>query len=188
MTQARHPTDKTPAEQAPAAMTPGDLGPLAEQARAQARAVLHKIPLLGAVAWLMMNQGATRHTLLSELEWRVMPALALDQAKLYMRDEAPVAFVSWAVLSPAVAQRYAGGPHQLTPSDWRSGDLRAHAKEQGQAWIVDLIAPYGGAEQVLEDLRTAVFPDREVRQRVAVDAGASRILTWPAVHKGGAGS
>lgn len=35
-----------------------------------------------------------------------MAALVLDQAKLYMRDGAPVAYVSWAKLSEEVAQRY----------------------------------------------------------------------------------
>ncbi len=59
------------------------LSALAELARAQAKKTLSKIPLLGLVTWLMLQQQTTRHMLISELEWRVMPALLLDQAKLY---------------------------------------------------------------------------------------------------------
>lgn len=163
----------------PTEMSAQDLQAFADQARAQAKAVLNKIPLLGAVAWLMMNHAATRHTLLSELEWRVMPALALDQAKLYMREEAPVAFVSWAVLSPAVAQRYAGGRHQLMPSDWRSGSLDA----DGQAWVIDLMAPFGGTERVLEELRAGPLAGHPVRQLLGVDASLPKVMTWPSIMK-----
>ncbi|RZI97308.1 MAG: toxin-activating lysine-acyltransferase [Haliea sp.] len=67
---------------------------IARLSREQANNVLKKIPALGPVAWLMMANAGMRHTLLSELEWRVMPALVLDQAKLYLRDEPPVGFVS----------------------------------------------------------------------------------------------
>lgn len=158
-----------------ATLSPAEIEAWAVQARKQARVVLNKIPLLGAVAWLMLNQPGTRHTLLSELDWRVMPALALDQAKLYLRDDTPVAFVSWAILSPPVAERFASGPHQLAPADWRSGQLEV----DGQVWVVDLMAPFGGAEQVLDELRTMVFPAREVRQLVAGE-GQFRTLTWPA--------
>ncbi|RTL41666.1 MAG: toxin-activating lysine-acyltransferase [Burkholderiales bacterium] len=159
-----------------ATLSPDEIDAWADQARKQARVVLHKIPLLGAVVWLMLNQPGTRHTLLSEMDWRVMPALALDQAKLYLRDDAPVAFVSWAILSPQVAERFASGPHHLAPSDWRSGQLEA----DGQVWVVDLLAPFGGTEQVLNELRTTVFPGRELRQLLAGE-GKARPLTWPAV-------
>lgn len=165
----------------PTEMSAQELQAFADQAHAQAKAVLNKIPLLGAVAWLMMNHAATRHTLLSELEWRVMPALALDQAKLYMRDEAPVAFVSWAVLSPAVAQRFASGRHQLMPSEWRSGSLDA----DGQAWVIDLMAPFGGTEQVLEELRNGPLAGHELRQLLAIDASLPKVMTWPAIVKEG---
>ena len=65
-----------------------------------------------------------------------------------MRNNAPVAYVSWAKLSDKVAQRYCGAPHQLTVGDWQSGD---------QIWIVDLYAPFGGATEVLQDLRDSVL-------------------------------
>ena len=137
----------------------------------QAQRVIGKIPLLGAVSWLLMQQSATRHTLLSELEWRVMPALVLDQAKLYMRDGAPIAYVSWASLSDAVAQRYMAPPHQLMAADWQSGQ---------QIWIVDLCVPFGGGQEVMKDLQATVFSGQEVHQLHMDAGGRIEPMIWPA--------
>ena len=136
----------------------------------QFRNVLKKIPALGPVAWLMMANATTRHTLLSELEWRVMPALVLDQAKLYMRDESPVGFVSWARMSDAAAQRYRQAPHHLAASDWKSGD---------QVWLVDVLAPFGGAQDVLKDIREVVFKGQAVRQLLPSGNTQAEVLVWP---------
>lgn len=146
---------------------------LATYAKAQAQRVMGKIPLLGAVSWLMMQQSATRHTLLSELEWRVMPALVLDQAKLFMRENAPIAYVSWARLSEDAAKRYQQAPHHLSASDWTSGD---------QIWVVDLCTPFGGMQEVVKDLRESVFPGQEIHQFTLDGDGQVKAMTWPATQ------
>lgn len=146
-----------------------DNSSLVELAKQQADKVMGKVPLLGAVSWLLMQQNATRHTLLSELEWRVMPPLMLDQAKLYMRDKAPLAYVSWAFLSDEVAKRYQQAPHQLMPSDWKSGD---------QVWIVDLCTPFGGSQEVLKDLHEGVLSGKEVHQFTLGADGTVSAMTW----------
>ena len=145
---------------------------LADLAKAQAEKVMGKIPVLGAVTWLMMQQAGVRNTLLSELDWRVMPALVLEQAKLYMRETAPIAYVSWAMLSDTVAQRYVDGPHHLMAADWKSGD---------QVWIIDLVTPFGGAAEVMKELRETVFVGSEVHQLMPDAHGQGKTLTWPAV-------
>lgn len=152
-------------------LPPEELAALAVLAKRQAQKVISKIPLLGPVTWLMMQQPASRHTLVSELEWRVLPALMLDQAKLYLKDEAPIAFVSWARLSDAVAQRYKTAPHQLTMTDWNSGD---------QVWLIDVLTPFGGAQDVLKDLREKVFAGQVVNQLVPIPE-APKVIAWPAV-------
>lgn len=150
-----------------------DIDQLAALARAQAQKVMKKIPLLGPVTWLMMSSAATRNTLLSELEWRVLPPLVLDQAKLYFRDASPLAYASWAMLSDDAAQRYRQAPHHLAASDWQSGS---------QIWLVDILAPFGGAQQILTDLRESVFKGREVRQLLPLGKEAPQVLTWPALE------
>ena len=153
-------------------MGANDMSGLLEQAKQQAKRVMTKIPLLGPVTWLMMQQGATRHTLLSELEWRVLPPLVLDQAKLYMRDNAPIAYVSWAKLSNAAIERYKTAPHHLTSNDWQSGD---------EVWIIDLFAPFGQAQEVMKDLREIVFKGLPVHQLIPSAVGQTKTMTWPAV-------
>jgi cytolysin-activating lysine-acyltransferase len=164
------PAQATPPGDGP--LPPDDLAKLAAMARQQARKVLGKIPLLGPVTWLMLQQAAHRHTLLSELEWRVMPALVLDQAKLYLKDEAPVAFVSWAKLSEEVAQRYQAAPHQLTLADWTSGD---------QLWLVDVFTPFGGAQEVLKNVREKIFAGQAVRQLMPAAPAQAKVIVWPAL-------
>jgi cytolysin-activating lysine-acyltransferase len=150
-----------------------ELAKLAELAKRQAQAVLKKLPALGPVTWLMMQQGASRHAFVADLEWRVMPALVLEQAKLYMKDNAPIAFVSWARLSAEAAERYRRPPHHLGPADWKSGD---------QVWLVDLIAPFGGAQEALKDLRENVFPTSKIHQLAPAAEGAVRVIEWPALR------
>lgn len=156
-------------------MAPEELAGLTDLARQQASKVLAKIPLLGPVTWLMLQQAATRHTLLSELEWRVLPALMLDQAKLYLKNQAPVAFVSWARLNDAAAQRYRAAPHQLAMTDWTSGD---------QVWLIDVMTPFGGAQDVLKDLRENVFAGKTVHQLIPIPKDEAKVLKWPAVQLG----
>lgn len=152
-------------------MDANDMSDLVEHAKEQAKRVMNKIPLLGPVTWLMMQQGGTRHTLLSELEWRVLPPLVLDQAKLYLRDSAPIAYVSWAKLSNAAALRYKTAPHHLTSNDWQSGD---------EVWIIDLFAPFGQAQEVMKDLREVVFKGLPLHQLIPVAQGEAKTMTWPA--------
>ena len=152
-------------------LPPEEMASLAALAKKQAQKVISKIPLLGPVTWLMMQQASSRHTLISELEWRVLPALMLDQAKLYLKDEAPVAFVSWARLNDAATQRYKTTPHQLTMNDWASGE---------QIWLVDVLTPFGGAQDVLKDLREKVFVGQVVHQLIPLPE-TSKVIAWPAV-------
>lgn len=170
MTKPSNPL-KTPQSLDSGSLPPEELAGLAALAKQQAHRVLGKIPLLGPVTWLMLQQAAGRQTLVGELEWRVMPALMLDQAKLYLKDEAPVAFASWARLSEEVAQRYQAAPHQLTMADWASGE---------QIWLIDVFTPFGGAQEVLKDLREKLFAGQVVRQLVPVGAQA-KVMAWPAV-------
>lgn len=155
------------------ALAPDELSSLKQLAQQQADRVLSKIPLLGPVTWLMLQQPTGRHTLLGELEWRVMPALMLDQAKLYLNGTAPVAFASWAMLDASSAERYRRAPHQLSAKDWNSGD---------QIWLIDVLTPFGGASDVLQDLRTKVFPGQEVHQLLPLETGSSKVMTWPGSH------
>ncbi|MDP6951136.1 MAG: toxin-activating lysine-acyltransferase [Alphaproteobacteria bacterium] len=113
---------------------------------------------------LMGKSEAHRHLFLADLDWRVLPAIAHKQFRLFHKDGKPVAFASWAMVSDAVAERLglAGAdagddgaaasprpPIRLKPEEWRSGERRV---------IVDVVAPFGGAEAVVKALQTQAQP------------------------------
>ena len=68
--------------------------------------------------------------------------------------------VFWGTVSDEVAARLSQGTSKLRPQDWKSGD---------NLWVVETIAPFGGAEEMVKDLKAAVFPDREIRMMVVRD-------------------
>jgi len=68
---------------------------------------------------------------------------------------------------------YVDGPHHLMAADWRSGD---------QVWIIDLVTPFGGAAEVMKELRETVFAGREVHQLMPDAHGQGKTLTWPTVR------
>lgn len=109
-----------------------------------------------------MQQLVTQH--LFWLTWNGASCrpFVLDQAKLYMRGQTPLAFVSRARLSPAAVTRYRQPPYHLAPSDWRSGD---------RVWIIDLVAPFGNAQEILKDIRENLFPEEKI---YTTGAGAGR--------------
>ena len=79
----------------------------------------------------------------------------------------PIGVVFWGSVSDEVSTRLAEGTSKLRPQDWKSGD---------SLWVVETIAPQpapakagGGAEEMVKDLKAAVFPDREIRMMVVKD-------------------
>jgi cytolysin-activating lysine-acyltransferase len=70
-----------------------------------------------------------------------------DQAK-------PIGVAFWGTVNDEVEQRLAVGTTRLRPQDWKSGE---------RLWVVEVIAPFGGAEEMVKDLKAKVFPAREAK-------------------------
>jgi cytolysin-activating lysine-acyltransferase len=143
----------------PADGTPDDLLTLAAE---QARRVVRQLPVLGPVAWLMMHDAATRHDFVADLAWRVMPPLVLEQSRLYARGPMPTAFATWAFLSDEALRHYRAPPYRLRPGEWKSGDM---------VFVVDIVAPYGGVDEVLADLRRTALAGLKVHRLAAASQG-----------------
>lgn len=47
----------------------------------------------------------------------------------------------------------AEGTTKLRRQDWKSGD---------RLWVVEVIAPFGGADEMVKDLKEKVFAEREI--------------------------
>lgn len=125
--------------------------------------------VIGEMVWLLAASAQHRNNLLiADLEWYLLPAANAGQVRLFRDQGRPVGFALWARVSPEVEQRLAGGGYKLRESDWRSGE---------RTWLVDLVAPFGGAEQMLEDLcRSALAEHRFSFVRRSAD-GRAEIAT-----------
>lgn len=136
----------------------------------QAKALLAKLPLLGPVVWLYMHTPSHKHVFVADIEWMIVPPMTLNQYKLYMKEEAPLAYASWAFVDEATEERLLSGRARLAPKDWRSGD---------RLWLIDLVAPFGGAKDVLKDVRDNIFPSRPMKQLVPdADGKGVRPVEW----------
>lgn len=82
---------------------------------------------------------------ISDLEWFVMTPILLKQFRLFYDQKKPIGVVFWAYASPEVAKRLAEGASKLRPQDWKASDPDAPAT---QIWVVEVIAPFGGAEDI----------------------------------------
>ncbi len=125
---------------------------LREQIKAQSLRLVKRLPALGPVIMLYLQSPHRRYQFISDLEWLLIPPLVSGQCKLYMQQEYPISFVSWAFLSEAVEKRLLGNGGRLRPEDWASGE---------RLWLIDIVAPFGGVETVLTDMRKT-FPEREI--------------------------
>jgi len=106
-------------------------------------------PLASAIA-LMTVSAPHRHLFISDLEWALLPPIALRQCRVFVKDGRPVGFASWAFVSDEVDARLRTGQTKLKPAEWKSGD---------RCWLIDLIAPFGGAPEFVKTLTNGVLKE-----------------------------
>jgi hemolysin-activating ACP:hemolysin acyltransferase len=94
---------------------------------------------LGEILWLFAHSRIHRGWRLADLELFVFPALKTNRYKVYKRDERPIGYVSVALLSKAIEDRWLAGGYLLQPEDWISGD---------RPWVMDFVVPFGDIVQV----------------------------------------
>jgi hemolysin-activating ACP:hemolysin acyltransferase len=109
----------------------------------------------GAVS-LFMRSPAHRHYTLADLEWCLIPALALNQfmvaeAKLPNGQAVPVALVLWARVSDEIDARLSSAPRyplRLHPNEWQSGDV---------FWIIGAAGEPKAVQQCIDMLAKTAF-------------------------------
>lgn len=125
-----------------------------EEIHKQSLKILKRLPAVGPVLLLYMQSSHRRYQFIADLEWLLMPPLIAGQCKLYMKQEYPISFVSWAFLNEDAEKRLFQNGGKLRPEDWNCGD---------HLWIIDIVAPFGGVENMLHDLQMNEFPDQVIR-------------------------
>lgn len=127
---------------------------LAEKLHEQAMELLRRLPAFGPVIMLYLQSAHRRFQFISDLEWLLIPPLMNRQCKLFMKKNYPFAYVSWALLDEEAESRLLLNGGKLRPQDWKSGE---------NLWVMDIVAPFGGADKVLADIQQNEFPGRSIR-------------------------
>lgn len=108
---------------------------------------------LGDVVLLCLASRNYIYFTLSDLERLLLPPIKLGQYRIFYSPERAVGVALWAFVNDDIADRLSVGHTQLTHLDWTSGH---------NLWLVDLIAPFGDEEAMLNDLKATVFPNKQI--------------------------
>ena len=145
----------------------GETGQAGEPGAERQRTPLDVIP---EVLWLLTQSPQHKFMFLADMEWYFLPPFRHRQFRVFHKDKAPIAFVSWAYVSAEVEDRLKAGAVRLKPEDWRSGD---------NLWLIDLCAPFGGGEYILKELREKVFKGQKVKTlQPAPDGSGMAVMEW----------
>lgn len=83
-----------------------------------------------------------------------MPPFLLDQFRVFYKGKMPVACVCWAKVSAEILARLKKLGARIRPREWNSGE---------HVVIMGVVAPFGGVEQVLEEVKAKVFSGQAVQ-------------------------
>jgi hemolysin-activating ACP:hemolysin acyltransferase len=128
----------------------------------------------------VLVSSARRAELIHELGIHLWPAVRLNQiAFLFNSKGAPVAFATWAFVTDEVAQLLQSDPkYRLDLSEWNEGD---------QLWLVDFVAPFGDARNLIRKIRATCLPGcwrvRGIRRHVGGKAPRVVDLKLAAVQR-----
>ena len=111
--------------------------------------------ILGVVTLLALRSQNHRFLFTSDLEWLVMPPIALKQFRIFRQEKqnAAIAFVSWAAINETIEKRLLSGAVKLAPKEWNSGN---------RLWIIDVISPFTKAENILKQLAENEFKNKDI--------------------------
>ena len=117
--------------------------------------------MLGEVTWLLSQSPTHKHFAIGDLEWLVMPAILLEQFRVFHGPKQPLGFALWASFSEEAEKRFkeqvaAGRGARLRPDDWRSGD---------RLWLIELVAPFATPENKLNEAMLADLIDNVFKGR-----------------------
>lgn len=122
--------------------------------------------MLGEIVWLMSQSPVHKQLFIGDLEWFAMPAILLEQFRIFYGPNAPAAVAFWAMVSEETEQRLEGGAHKLRADEWQGGD---------RPWLIELVAPFGAHDEILADLSKSVFEGRPFKFH-ALNAEGQRVV------------
>jgi cytolysin-activating lysine-acyltransferase len=98
-----------------------------------------------------------------------MPAILLEQYRLFYGPNAPAAVAFWASVSDETDARLAAGGGKLRTDEWQGGD---------SLWLMELVAPFGGHDEILKDLSVNLFGGRPFKFHAVGSDGQRRVQSY----------
>lgn len=121
---------------------------------------------LGEIVWLMTQSPVHKQLFIGDLEWFAMPALLLEQFRIWNGPNAPAAVALWAFVSDDTDRRLEAGAGKLRADEWTNGD---------HPWLIELVAPFGAQDEILADLHSQVFGGKPFKFHTA-EPGGQRVV------------
>jgi cytolysin-activating lysine-acyltransferase len=118
--------------------------------------------LIGEVTTLLLQSPLHLRYAFYHIATRIIPALKLNQYKMYYSNLKPVGMIVYARLSEEAETRYKNGLGKvdLRKEDWNSGD---------RLWFIEFVALPGYLLKIKNDLRNVTFPN-EMAQGNRIDS------------------
>ena len=126
--------------------------------------------VLGEITWLLTQSPIHKQLFIGDLEWFVMPAILLEQFRIFSGPQHPVAFALWARVSEDTEQRLQAGGYKLRPDEWRGGD---------RPWLIEIVAPFGGQDEILADISNSIFNGEPFKFHRVNEAGQREVAVFP---------
>ena len=129
--------------------------------------------VLGELVWLMTQSQTHKQLFLGDLEWFAMPAILLEQFRLFYgpTPETPAAVALWASVSEETEERLMAGAQKLRPDEWKNGD---------RMWLIELIAPFGAQDEIMRDLAGSVFEGKSFKFHHLNPQGVRAVASYDA--------
>jgi cytolysin-activating lysine-acyltransferase len=127
--------------------------------------------VLGEITWLLTQSPLHKQLFIGDLEWFAMPAILLEQFRIWNGLSSPAAVAFWAFVSDETQERLVAGAHKLRPDEWKGGE---------NLWLIELVAPFGATDEILGDLSASVFEGRPFKFHNIGPDGQRRTSVYPA--------
>lgn len=123
--------------------------------------------VLGEVVWLLTQSPIHKQLFIGDLEWFIMPPVILEQFRIFNGPKHPVGVAFWAHVSDETQDRLLAGAHKLRIDEWKGGT---------NPWLIELVAPFGGQEEMMADMAEHIFPTSSFKYH-NVDPGGKRVVS-----------
>ncbi len=122
----------------------------------------------GEMVWLLTQSPVHKQLKIADIEWLLMPAIVLGQARVFKAGKQALGMAFWAYLTPEQAEKM-GKEGRLDAAGWRHGTdiMQVMAAEQAgqpldltppkvkdgelELWLVDFVCPFATTENKLAE-------------------------------------